>query len=87
MKRRGYPVGDTLGELCAEFGVSFDDLTRRVVKPLLKEGYTIKGICYGIGRGRAKLHRLRSDERFFFFMINEVRKYSLKPGDPRWGSR
>ena len=34
-----------------------------------------------------KLWKFRDNSRFESIFINEVNKYALKPGDPRWESK
>ncbi len=54
---------------------------------LLREGYTVQGICYAASRAEEKLYKFVDDPRFVAIFINEVKKYSYKKNDPRWGSK
>jgi len=86
LKRKGYCCGDTIDEVFDEFSVTEKDqaLIKRV---LFKDGYTEKGICYGASMGKNKILSFLQDSRFASIFINEVRKYALKPGDPKWSTR
>lgn len=81
-----YRCGKTLREVSDWFGIP-DDMRERIWGELSAEGYTEKGICYAASRAEEKLYRFQKDSRFESIFKNEVRKYALKPGDPRWQTR
>ena len=54
---------------------------------LLSEGYTPRGICYGVSKSEEKLLRFANDSRLPNIFVNEVHKNALKSGDPRWQTR
>ena len=87
MRKRGYPCGDTLEELWDEFRQDPAKAQKFIVAPLLKEGYTVHGICYAAGVAQEKLRRFIGDRRFYSIFQNEVRKFALKRNDPRWNPK
>ena len=81
-----YKCGTTLLDLFNHFNVKPKDRDF-ITRELFKEGYTVKGICYAATRAEEKLLYFSNDPRFVSIFINEVRKYALKPNDPRWGDK
>lgn len=83
MFSKSYPCGSTFEECFERFRVS---PTRRdkIISILRNEGYTEKGVCYAAGRAENKLVAYIYEPNFDWIFINEVRKYAMKPGDPRW---
>lgn len=73
MIRQGYPCGDTLEEIMDDFHITPERI-ERIRKLLVNEGYSIHGICYGVGKSRSKLLKFVGDVRFDNILINEVRK-------------
>lgn len=86
MKRSGYPCGITFDELFSNFKSTKED-RELIIKTLIDEGYSEKGICYGAGRSEEKIAKYVGDPRFCNIFINEVRKNSLKIGDKRWENK
>lgn len=86
MSHNPYPCGVTFQQLCICFHIG-DESAKRIKRHLLGEGYTERGICYGAGRAHEKLLKFVGDPRFDNIFENEVRKYALKPGDPRWETK
>lgn len=79
-----YVLGDTPKKVFDNLGV--DEKTGAgILKVLMSEGYTAKGICYAAAKSEEKLYRFIGDTRLRNVFINEVRKNALKPDDPRWG--
>lgn len=85
-KCRSYPLGKTFQEVFANFRIPsrIGDLIISMAK---KEGYTETGVCYAAGKGEDKIRKFIGDNRFVSVFMNEVRKYALKPGDPRWNKK
>lgn len=86
MSRSGYPCGITFDELFSNFKSTNED-RELIIKTLVDEGYSEKGICYGAGRSEEKIAKYVGDPRFCSIFINEVRKNSLKIRDPKWDKR
>ena len=78
-----YKCGTTLDEVA--FWLKIPKKTwRSITSELLSEGYTVRGICYAAAMAEDKLTAYIGDPKFGTVFKNEVRKYALKPGDPRW---
>jgi hypothetical protein len=67
-------------------GISIGEKVKECIKLLEKEGYTERGICYGIGRGFDKIMQFKYDPKLIPILINEVRKYAYKKNDCRWNN-
>jgi len=61
--------------------------TEQLFSSLKAEGYSEKGICYGIGKARGTILSYVGEDRRYGIMKNSVRKHSLKSGDPKWEHR
>ena len=84
MYSKTYRCGNTLDEVWAEFHQDPVAAQRKIVEPLLKEGYSPLAICYAASLAREKLLGFVGDSRFAGIMINEVRKHAYKKNDQRW---
>lgn len=80
-----YRCGNTLDEVWADLKLDPEVAQRRVVNPLLLEGYSPLAICYAAGRSCDKLTKFIGDTRIYSVLVNEVRKHAFKRDDKRWG--
>lgn len=83
---RSRSCGNTFGELVNTFHLD-QDRSDKIFAMLLNEGYSESGICYGVSRAENKILRFIGDSRIYSIIVNEVRKYALKSGDPRWDQK
>lgn len=83
MYSKAYPCGSTFDECFERFRVQ-QNHRDKIISILKDEGYTEKGICYAAGKAENKLVSYIYETNFDWIFINEVRKYAMKPGDPRW---
>lgn len=81
-----YSCGNSFMELINTFHLD-PDKANIIFDMLLKEGYSERGICYGASRAENKILKFVGDSRIYSILANEVRKYALKSGDPRWDSK
>jgi hypothetical protein len=71
-------------QVFASLLIPFTEKEKRELKKIEQQGWTERGICYAAARSFDKLMKYRKDDRFWSIFINEVKKWSLKKGDPRW---
>lgn len=83
---RYYSCGNSFKELVSTFRLN-QGKAENIFGILLKEGYSESGICYGASRAEYKILRFVGDDRIYGIIANEVRKYALKSGDPRWDAK
>ena len=81
-----YKLGTTIQDVLKYFKLP-PERRGKLEDTLLRMGYTNKGVAYAAVRAEEKLWKFRDDSRFESIFINEVNKYALKPGDPRWESK
>lgn len=81
-----YKLGTTIQDVLKNFNVP-QERRNYLEDLLLRMGYTNKGVAYAAVRAEEKLWKFRYDPRFETVFINEVKKYALKSGDPRWGNK
>lgn len=81
-----YKLGTTIQDVLKYFKLP-PERRNKLEDILLRMGYTNKGVAYAAVSAEEKLWKFREDSRFESIFINEVNKYALKPGDPRWKNK
>jgi len=85
MKKKQYFYGSTYKEAFERIGVIYNEYYyNKIIKPLEREGYNERGICYAICKSEDKLSAFSGD-RLYSVIKNEVRKIAFKRKDTRWG--
>ena len=67
--------------------VNRNEKINAMLKRLESEGRSEKSISFSIWKCHEKIMRFRGDERFYFILENEIKKWSWDRNDPRWKSK
>lgn len=85
MKDKQYKYGNKYEEAFETIGIKYSQTVYdSIIKPIEKDGYNERGICYAISKSKDKLTAFVGDRRFNSVLHNEVKKNSYKINDPRW---